>query len=268
MAEAGRGCLGKSVIGCGAAVLLGIGALVVLTLAVMRPFDTAVDDREILDARYGSRADWVPPPDGSIAPDRIEAFLTVRRAVRPLCDEFTATEAQIRSMQRFDGQEEVSRSEVLREALATTRRAIGMGPLIGELYAIRNGALLEVGMGLGEYVWIYTLAYHDRLDGVSDPGTRLFGDSQVDRRVLEDLRGMLERQAATADDPATRGALEAEIAAMRSDPERLPWADGLPSTITDSLAPFRERLDSVYCDAAAPMELLTNTRRGLAVETR
>ncbi len=267
MADDGRGCLGKTVIGCGAAVLLGIGALVVLTLAVMRPFSAAVDDRELLDEQYGTRADWVPSPDGSIAPDRMEAFLQVRRAVEPLCDEFTATEVQIASMQRFDDQEEVSRSEVLREALATTRSAIGLGPLIGDLYAARNAALLEVGMGLGEYAWIYTLAYHDRLGEVSDPDTRLFGGSQTDRRVLADIRGMLERQLSSVEDPDDRAALEAEIEAMRSDSERLPWADGLPPPIADSLAPFRQRLDDLYCDAAAPMELLTNTRRGLAVET-
>jgi len=255
------------VIGCGAAVLLGIGAVVVLTIAVMRPFGSAVDDREVLDAQYGARADWVPAPDGSIAPDRMEAFLAVRHAVHPLCAEFMAAETQIMSMQRFDDQEDVSRSEVLREALATTRTAIGLGPLIGELYAARNAALLEAGMGLGEYAWIYTLAYRDRLSEVSDPQTRLFGGSQTDRRVLADVRGMLERQLAQAEDPAARLALEAEIEAMRSDPERLPWADVLPAPTADSLAPFRQRLDDLYCDAAAPMELLTNTRRGLAVET-
>ncbi len=267
MGDEGRGCLGKTVIGCGAAGVLGIGAMVVLMVAVMRPFGTAVDDREVLDARYGARSEWTPPPDGSIAPDRLEAFLAVRRAVQPLCDEFTAAETQIMSMQRFDDQQEVSRSEVLREALATTRTAIGLGPLIGELYAARNAALLEVGMGLGEYTWIYTLAYHDRLGEVSDPDTRLFGGSQTDRRVLADIRGMLERQLSSVDDPDARAALEVEIEAMRSDSERLPWADGLPPQIADSLAPFREPVDALYCNAAAPMELLANTRRGLAVET-
>jgi hypothetical protein len=267
MGDSGWGCLGKTALGCGAAVLLGIGAIVVLTFAVMRPFDAAVDDREVLDARFGSRSDWTPSPDGSIAPERMQAFLAVRRAVEPLCDEFTATEAQIMSMQRFDHQEEVSRSEVLREALATTRRAIGLGPLIGELYAARNAALVETGMGLGEYVWIYTVAYHDRLGETPDPESTLFGDSRTDRRVLADLRGMLERQLELVNDPVARATLESEVEAMRSNAERLPWADGLPPPVADSVAPFRDRLDELYCQAAAPMELLTNTRRGLAIES-
>jgi hypothetical protein len=54
---------------------------------------------------------------------------------------------------------------------------------------------------------------------------------------------------------------------MRSNAGRLPWADGLPQPIADSVAPFRDRLDELYCHAAAPMELLTNTRRGLAIES-
>ena len=248
-------------------MLLGVGVMVVLVVAVMRPLGQAVDDRETLDARHGLRSDWVPSPDGSIPPERIEAFLTVRRAVHPLCDEFTATQEQIASMQRFDGKEDVSRSEVLREALATTRRAVGMGPLIGGLYAARNGTLLEVGMGLGEYTWIYTVAYRDRLTTVTDPQTRLFGGSQTDRRVLAEVRGMLERQLETVEDSGARPALEAEIEAMRSNPERLPWADGLPEPIADSLAPYRHQLDELYCEASAPIELLTNTRRGLAIET-
>lgn len=267
MGDSGWGCLGKTALGCGAAVLLGIGAIVVLTVAVMRPFDAAVDDREILDTRFGSRSDWTPSPDGSIAPGRMEAFLAVRRAVQPLCEEFTATEDQIMSMQRFDDQEDVSRSEVLREALATTRRAIGLGPLIGELYAARNAALVEAEMGLGEYAWIYTAAYHDRLDDTPDSGDALFGGSHTDRRVLADLRGMLERQLAEVEDPDARAALEREVEAMESDSGRLPWADGLPPPVADSVAPFRDRLDALYCAAAAPIELLTNTRRGLAVET-
>jgi hypothetical protein len=265
MADNGRGCLGQTLLGCGAVILLAIGLAVVVTVAVMRPFSDAADDHETLDARYGDRSQWSPPPDGSIPPERIEAFLAVRRAVHVLCDDFTATEEQIASMQRFDDRQEVSRSEVLLEALATTRRAVGLGPLMGELFATRNEALVEAGMGLGEYAWIYTLAYHERLREVSDPDVKLFGGSQTDRRVLADVRTMLERQLESVDDPVMRAALEAEIEAMRSDPEHVPWPDGLPGPIAASLAPYREALDTLYCEASAPVELLTTTRRGLAI---
>lgn len=265
MADNGRGCLGQTLLGCGAVILLAIGLAVVLTVAVMRPFSDAADDHETLDARYGDRSEWSPSADGSVPQQRIEAFLDVRRAVHPLCDDFTAAEEQIASMQRFDEQQEVSRSEVLREALATTRHALGLGPLTGELFAARNAALVDAGMGLGEYAWIYTLAYHDRLREVSDPDMKLFGGSQTDRRVLADVRTMLERQLETSEDPAMRAALESEIEAMRSDPERVPWPDGLPDPIADSFARYRETLDALYCEASAPVELLTTTRRGLAI---
>lgn len=270
MAGPMKGCLKNTAIGCGALILLGIGAFGVLIFVSVNPFGDAIAAREQLDDRFGDQAAYRPPADGEIAPDRLDAFLSVRQAVYALCDGFQETEQQFQSMERFDDAEEVKGTEVLGEALKTTRMAFGLAPRIGELFEVRNQALLDAEMGLGEYSYIYVVAYHDRLVG---PRTErlLFDDPDTNRRVRLALRSMLERQLEelrSADmPPESTTALEAEIAAMEEDPDRLPWQDGLPAEIAASVAPQRERLDALYCQSTASLDLLRNTRHGLSIES-
>lgn len=270
MAGPMKGCLKNTAIGCGALLLLGVGAFGVLIFVSVNPFGDAIAAREQLDNRFGDQADYRPPADGVIAPDRLDAFLSVRQAVSALCDGFRETEQQFKSMEHLDDDEEVHGREVFGEALKTTRMALGLAPRIGELFEVRNQALLDAGMGLGEYSYIYAVAYHDRLVG-PHTGRLLFDDPDTNRRIRLALRSMLERQLEElrfADaPPESTAALEAEVAAMNEDPDRLPWQDGLPAQIAASVAPQRERLEALYCESAASLDLLRNTRRGLSIES-
>ena len=49
--------------------------------------------------------------------------------------------------------------------------------------------------------------------------------------------------------------LAAEIRSLESDPYRLPWQDGLPQQLADSLAPYRTRLEASYSALANHLEL-------------
>jgi hypothetical protein len=145
-----------------------------------------------------------------------------------------------------------------------------VGPVLGKLYEIRNQSLLDAGMGLGEFSYIFVVAYQDKL--LEQPSEdQLFGPSATNRRVRKAFLSMLESQLealrsehASEEEIAT---LEAEIAAMKSDDNRIPWQDGLPRAITESLGPYREELDELYCPATAPLELMISVKRGPAIES-
>jgi hypothetical protein len=83
---------------------------------------------------------------------------------------------------------------------------------------------------------------------------------------------MLRRQAdLAASEPGQDGALSLELTleleALEDDPQRLPFSDGEPACLAPGLAKHRLALDEVYCHATAPLELLINRRRAVAIET-
>jgi hypothetical protein len=251
-------------------VVLAIVVPVFVGYSVMRPFRAAVDVRSELEERFGAQDAYVPGPDGAIPAERIEAFLHVRAAVEQACAGLNETSERFLAMERFDGQEQVSSSEVMRAAWRATRSAMGMAPLMGQLFEARNEALLEAEMGLGEYTYIYVLAYLSELQSPS-PEQQVFEEDAANSRVRRALVRMLSRQheaALAAGSPEQDlAALAAEIAAMEQDPERLPWQDGLPAAVAASLDPFRQRLDDSFCAGTAPFDLLRNTDRGIAIES-
>jgi hypothetical protein len=147
-----------------------------------------------------------------------------------------------------------------------TKSMMGLPWIFGEIERTRNRALVGNGMGLGEYSYIFVMAYHDQIVDPSDEAV-LFGSSAANARVRAGLRGMIERQlrAAEAQDPPVEdlvGAISAELAALDADDGRVPWQDGLPEPIAASFEGFRDRLDATYSTAAAEFELLNSTVEG------
>ncbi len=75
-----------------------------------------------------------------------------------------------------------------------TMGAMGLGPALGNLYEVRNQALLAEGMGLGEYSYIYLTAYQSQLtdDG---PRTGIMDGSPISRRLHGCVGDMLSTAA-------------------------------------------------------------------------
>lgn len=265
-----KGCLKGCLIGCGVLILVGLGLIIGGPLLIMRPFQRAIDSRQELEQRFGTQGSYTPAADGSIPADRIEAFLAVRSELAEVCSEMTASFTQMKSMERFDDQDEVSRREVMREALKTVGSAIGIAPAMGRFFQTRNRALLEAEMGLGEYTYIYVMAFHRQLQEENEL-EEFLGDDPIDYRVNDALIEMLGLQLAarreTVSDPAVID-LEAEIDALQADSDRIPWQDGLPGPISSSLAPFQARLDESFCPAFTAIDLSINERHGITIETR
>ncbi len=147
----------------------------------------------------------------------------------------------------------------------------------------RNTVLAEQGMGVGEYLYVYSVAYyawlgHDPADGPAftvaehdewdqdddaDVSMRFGwngpGEAQKERNrerrragVQRYLNGLqaewLANQQAVASgaDPAWPAALAAEAELLAADSRRQLWQDGLPEAAQQVLESFRGDLEAAY----------------------
>lgn len=279
----------KWVVGCGigcVAVLLIVAVLgggsFYFLRGVARELEETQRGMDAVTERFGRPAEFRPAPDGRIPPERIEAFLDVREAMAENRSELERRFSLFQEGEGSDG-DEGSGGMVgkIRAGFALPQQLMGF-------FTARAEALLEHEMGLGEYYYIYSLAYYSWLgNSLSDgPPFRLFGDYDQTRswdrehfgeadefelreerakRILRAVQGQLlpmlrhqleELDAGSGPEAAGpwREALAAEIASLEADSLRLPWADGLPAVIEASLEPFRDRLEQSYSAQCNAME--------------
>jgi hypothetical protein len=264
-------------IGCGAMILIAVGMLVgsfFFFRDAIQDFGAADRSAEDVLERYGAISEFRPDRAGAIPRERIEAFLAARDAVEPA--RFEAD----RSLATLSADPE--RGGAFRKLWAATRV---LHQLAG-FHQQRNEALIEAEMGLGEYYYIYTLAYYSWLgkspaDGpsfqlVGDNGYVLqdafqdLGESEVreiradtarrslNRLLLPVLRGQLSDPSGNVDPDDGRRwkeALELEIAALEADDHRIPWEDGLPEIIESSLLLYRDRFERSYSPMCNALEI-------------
>lgn len=268
MATAG-GWLKGCAIGCGATILISIVLVVGCGLQVMAPFKSAEKARDTLEEQYGVQGEYRPASDGSVAPERMEVFLAVRDDLLEHCEAFEETFAQFEHMDELADDEDTTKMEMFRGVMGTMGNVMGFAGRMGGFARARNEALLEHGMGLGEYTYIYVLGYLSWLDmaGEGQPD-----DEIASRRVRGALRDMLRHQLDALrndapDDPFIE-TLTDEILTLESDHDRLPWADGLPPAVEASFAPYRDDVRRTWCLGTSPFELTVFRSKsgGFAIE--
>jgi hypothetical protein len=163
-----------------------------------------------------------------------------------------------------------------------------MVPQVSGFLKARAQALLDAEMGAGEYDYLYVIAYYSWLKKtpMDRAGFRFGGpgsdssdpDDQDALAVSKDMHlmrihrlvlPMLQCQLAKLGAGGTGGAeskwreaLAAEVKAMEADRYRLPWQDGVPAEIANSLRPFRERLEAGFSQMADLFEISTSQRPG------
>jgi len=255
-------------VGCAATSLLAIIITIGGGLLLTRPFGKAVDAQKALTSEFGSRESYEPGP-GGIAPDRMEAFLAVRRALLPSCAEFEKIGASFEAMEELDKDgDEPSTGEMLKGVGNVMGSVFGIAGEIGKVTQRRNEALLEQEMGLGEYTWIYVLAYNVWL--ANAPNTEFSGDAghpyqgqelKTVRRLLENyteaLRraGMMEQAEIWSREAARLDRVDSGV----------PFTDGeLPGEFIDSFAPYRRQLEKTYCPAMAAFDLGRVQKKGFS----
>jgi hypothetical protein len=268
-------------IGCGVVllvVILGIVGSAVFVKRTFSGFEEAIATRETLDERFGETRSFTPSVDGGFAPERMEAFLRVRDASQPSRERiaerfasFMITPEEAREM------DEKPLGEKLGFAWDITKSAMGLAPELGAFLEVRNQAMLDADMGLGEYTYIYAIAYyawleHSPRDGPEDArpdeetiGSAASGNTSLPR-VRDDLRVMLRNQLEALEAQGGEGdwhlALRDEVAALETDSWRMPWQDGVPPAIAASLEPYRDRLEATYAPATNGFELGRGERDG------
>ncbi len=265
-----KGCA----IGCGVLVLLGGVACWVTVSMVKGLFEglrQAQESAVALKDDLGGVEAYTPPPDGGIAPERLKVFLEVREACRPERDELEQAIADFPAEELSDGS--VGGFEKLRRGVGAVSRILdGLGGYLTS----RNEALRKARMGLGEYTYVYSIAYFSWLGHRPTEGPVIIRDgrevtilehsdsplspSQVRRRYRRYLLPMLQRQLTAAEEGQLeagdwRERLAAEIRRLEDDPGRVAWQDGLPEAIAASLGPFREALEAAYSRTTNAAEL-------------
>jgi hypothetical protein len=288
-----RGC------GCGCGLLVLVLGLVVwggyrLIRSVVENAQEAEAVMEQVRERHGRTSDFRPEPDGTLPPERMEVFLRVRELMAPARAE-TEHNFTLLSSQESEGASQVPGvlGGVLKWAMGILRIEAAT-ELVAQAIAFvgaRGEALLEAGMGHGEYLYIYSIAYFSGLgkspaDGPAfpmfgdddDQGSRGTGDEfevRESRRELvlvtlnERLLPMLRRQLAALDESGRlreagpwRQQLADEIAGMEADRFRIPWRDGLPPLIGASIEPYRARLEASYSPLCNPLEVVAGAGDG------
>ena len=239
-----------------------------------------------MEEKVGNINDFVPEPTGSIALDRIETFLKVRANLVLAADKFeVAIDESLVQMRQAENDKSFREAwGFMKKGLGIVPRLAtyfaernrllvqaGMNP--GEYYyyyVILYYAWLEKSPGDGHILFSMsqhrsgqTQSFRLRMpaEAESDPQQiektkRRFHEDQryhASRMINEVTLPMLQRQKkAMTEAPLTQDqiswskALAQEIEAMEKKPDRLPWQDGVPTVITESLVPYRERLLQSY----------------------
>lgn len=263
-------------IGCGVLLLGAVIALVAGTMYCSRTFrgiQEARESHEALVSRFGEIDSFVPSADGTIAPERVEAFLAVRTSLDEARERVDAAFAEFPPRGSADGGGSVWTAFRVIGSLA------GLVNPIGEYVDRRNESLMEHDMPLGEYVYLYALAYYSWLgheieagpviaegdgagESVFDDEDSMFAPEKIRRRLRRYLLAVVGNQLealpsadAGGDADAWRRRLEAEIRRLEERPGHLPWQDGLPEAMEASLAPYRDRLEATWHAPTNPFEI-------------
>ena len=251
-----------------AIVLLAIlVSIVVAAVLLYQPIWEAKRTEQTLNDRYGESIAFVPAPDGAVPPERMEAFLRVRDGVLKNCAEFQGRIDDIRRFESLEEDETQPRAIVAWEGISGLKKLVQFGPAFLRFMETRNRALLREEMGLGEYFYIYVLAYAEQLRHAKDTIPAELDEVHVGRRAQKELAGILgnqlDRLMSGPGGPADKemaASLRDQIDLLNDGRQSIPWEDGLPPAIAASLEPYEEPLARRYCEGIAKIELMQKNK--------
>ncbi len=156
----------KWFIGCG----IGCGLMFLITAGIgtvgyfgIKGFKDRTDRIEVtfdrMDAEYGRPSEFTPQIDGRIPSDRMGIFLAVRNDIQPVQQEVSGL------FRTLDGTGDSG-------WVAKAKAGMKFIPSLLIFIEERNQIMLDRGMGVGEYQYIYSLAYYGLLgkDPTDGPG--------------------------------------------------------------------------------------------------
>ena len=164
----------KWFIGCG----IGCGLMFLITAGIgtvgyfgIKGFKDRTDRIEVtferMDAEYGHPSEFTPQIDGRIPSDRMGIFLAVRNDIQPVQQEVSGL------FRTLDGTGDSG-------WVAKAKAGMKFIPSLLIFIEERNQVMLDHGMGVGEYQYIYSLAYYGLLgkDPSDGPGFTVTSDDE------------------------------------------------------------------------------------------
>lgn len=265
-------------LGCALLAVLAVGSCVgglSWLRGITAPLETAVETRRELEEAQGAPSDYRPPADGRIPADRWETFLAIREAtdgerrrLGEALDALDLSEEELREL------EEKGSWTAFGRALGLIRHSLSLAPRMGAFYEARNAAMLERGMGMGEYTWLHVLAFRSGpppeapagAEGETDDAGLGIGGDALGRpargRVHRHLVAILEHLEREAREPEWKAEVAAELAELRGDRSRRLWPDGLPERLEEELAPRRGRIRATEIPGIEGLELTLQRKTG------
>lgn len=259
-------------------------------------FDDIKKSEKQLIKKYGKVETFCPAEDGAIKPERMEVFLKVRENLVPLRKELEESLTKMLT----EANERENENSTIWGVLKLMKDGSKILPKAAKYFSTRNIKLLNLGMGLGEYYYIYVMTYYVGLGITPDDGpsfgflgagnrnSSLYyaiqemmkskeekkreaeegiiletGPSGAIPRVREIIFTMMQCQLkqVTIEKPVTKdnpeswqNLLAVEVEKMKGNRLRMPWKDGLPKVLNQSIEPFRERLKASYISLMNPLE--------------
>lgn len=247
------------------AVLIGIPLLIasVVGIKTIVPLQEAGRDLKELELKLGAEAQYVPAPDGSIPADRLELFLELRTTLVKACGDYGKVQKGFESVETLEQKDPEDIGDVGGVFKDLGSASLEITPFLARFFEMRNSALLTASMSLQEYAYIYAVAYHDQLLS-EQTRHEIFSDGDaLSPEASHLLKGCLLRQLDSAGSFPDPSMIADEISAMAEDPERLVWQDGLPAALAESIRPFRDQLDSMFCGATAGLEMERKSGRAV-----
>ena len=261
-------------IGCAVIIVLIVGLVagaVVYVRGRFQPLQEAADSHKRLVTAFGAPDAFIPPANGAISQERMEAFLSVRDSLK---------DAQVRvdsALASFDFERLNARRPSFWAVLGILNDVGNLLTLGGQYVNGRNQALSDQRMGLGEYAYIYSISYHSWLGHSPEEGSEIVARlrdrerihasddnplnpesirRQYRRLILRLLRNQLDSMKGS-EETSWRRTLEEEISRIDKNFDRIAWQDNLPPQIEEQLKPFRSRLEADYHPSSNCFELLT-----------
>lgn len=246
---------------------------------VVKELETQLVEAHGLSTRLPDQFNGLP------SSEQLESFLAVRERTS---EWRLKVETSFHELMADEGLEEV---EGFKHFLRVLKASRDLAPVFSGFWTARNQSLLDNGMGMGEYIYLYFLTYNswlglDPSDGARDAGAFLSGlgatgpmvkqgaerdDDLLDdvqrrqwawqqvNRLMLPLMQQAARQSSVSSDPAVliwAEELQQEIQAMQDDPLRIPFAGVLPEAAGQGFEPYRGRLEGTYSVTVNPIELI------------
>jgi len=230
-----------------------------------------------LESVYGSIYEFTPDLDTEHNLERTARFLQARSIIKDEIDELENGLSDIQ-LEIDDIEDDAS----LWDVFTLIKSGFGLIPEIVRYYKARNNALMEVQMGLGEYLYIYTNAYFVvlkkspsdgpkfRIEGEGNNQSERYGDEvfelrhdrvskKINRLAREHLANLKLQLDKT--DPSNKylQLIEEEILKLNSNRNLLPWMDSKPEFVSLQFNSYSVELDSSYKLLLNPLEM-TDTK--------